>query len=158
MRQTKAVLLAAALTLFGATRALAVPACPPEPASVEPVRQTILTVYDALTRDDARALGQLLAPDFHAYENGKAMEGAVLTGLIRDAHARGVVYQWSPEDIDIHVRCDMAWASWVNRGAVGGSGDMKPVSWLESAALSYRDGRWVMDFLHATRVPEPPKG
>jgi hypothetical protein len=156
MRLTRLAVLAVAFSASLGTVAEAAPTCPPEAVQVEPVRRTILAIYEALTRDDDKALGQLLAPSFHAFENGKRFEGAALTALIKDAHARGVVFRWSPQNIEIHVRCDMAWAAWENHGAVGPKDDMKPVSWLESATFGYRDGRWVMDFLHANRVAAAP--
>lgn len=147
-------LVVAALTLMiaGAAQA-ATPACQASPKDGEQVRTTILAVYDALAKDDDEALDRLLAPSFHAFETGKRFNKAELTSRIRESHDRGVVYEWAPGDIEVQTRCGLAWAAWENRGAIGTAVEMKPVIWLESAALHREAGRWVMDFLHATRVP-----
>ncbi|WP_421737123.1 nuclear transport factor 2 family protein [Caulobacter sp.] len=147
-------LLAAALTLMTAGMAsAATPACQASPKDGEQVRTTIHALYDALAKDDDEALDRLLAPSFHAFETGKRFDKAELTGLIKESHDRGVVYEWAPGDIEVQTRCGLAWAAWENHGAVGTTAEMKPVTWLESAALHRQAGRWVIDFLHATRVP-----
>ena len=115
------------------------------------ISQAIRSIFTALAKDDEAGFSAATSSGFYAYE-GKRVTGPELTALIRKAHEAGRIYEWNLGPIDIHGGCDVAWAAWENHGRVGDATGMKPMTWLESAAL-HRDGsRWVVDFLHATRV------
>jgi len=111
--------------------------------------------FAAFARDDYAAGYALQAPGFYAYDNGKRFDATALGELLRAAKAQGAKVDWNLHDMDVHVACDQAWAAWVNTGASGKAGAMTPVTWLESAVLTYQDGRWRMAFLHSGRVAAP---
>jgi hypothetical protein len=130
-------------------------ACPPDAAAVAAVTQTIRGLYVALAREDPARFAQVTSPTFYAYDGGERFKGAELLGLVRKGRNAGMDFEWNPGTINAHVACDMAWASWENVGRAGPAAAMEPVTWLESATLSRRDGRWTIDFLHAGRAKKP---
>lgn len=150
-RRTFALGLAAMLL---ATAAQAAPVCAPKGAG-KAVEATVRGWFAAMARDDLQAGDALRAPGFYAYDAGKRFDGPALGELVRSVHASGVRLEWNLGDIDVHLACDQAWTAWVNKGAAGKPGAMQPVTWLESAVLGYRDGRWRLEFLHSARVPSP---
>jgi hypothetical protein len=152
MRLNSLLIAAAFVWVAGASQA-ATPACKTSAAQVEQIKATVDALFDALGKDDDKALDHLLAPSFYAFEGGVRFTGGDLRALIKGQHAKGVVYRWAPQGIDARVCQDVAWAAWENHGAVGPAGDMKPVTWLESAGLHREPGGWVIDFLQATRAP-----
>ena len=115
------------------------------------VSRTIHALFAALAKDDEAGFGAVTSTDFYAYE-GKRVSGPELSAMIRKAHAAGRIYEWNLGPIDIHGGCNVAWATWENHGQVGDATAMKPVTWLESGALRRDGSRWVVDFLHSTRV------
>ena len=146
---TTGLVASAVLLLAGAAGAR--PACAPA-GSAPAVEAAVRAWFDAGRRDDLKAMGAVQAADFYAYDGGARFDGLKLGELVRDSHASGMVIEWNLHDVDVHVGCDQAWAAWVNTGAAGKAGTMRPVTWLESAVLTYRDGRWRMAFLHSDRV------
>jgi hypothetical protein len=146
-----ALALAAALA---AGSAQAAPSCAP-PGAAKDVEAAVRGWFGAFARDDYSAGYALQTPGFYAYDNGKRFDGTALGELLRGVKASGARVEWNLGDIDVHVGCDQAWAAWVNRGASGKAGAMAPVTWLESAVLSYRDGHWRLEFLHSGRVAPP---
>jgi hypothetical protein len=143
--------LAAALL---ASSVQAAPACAP-PGAAKAVEAAVRGWFAAFAHDDFKTGYGLQAPGFYAYDGGKRYDGPALGELIRGAHASGVRIEWNVGPLDVHPGCDQAWAAWVNNGSVGKPGAMQPVTWLESAVLAYRDGRWRMEFLHSDRVAPP---
>ena len=133
----------------------AAPKCAP-PGAAKDVGAAVRGWFGAFAREDYAAGYALQTPGFYAYDNGKRFDGTALGELLRGAKASGTRVEWNLHDLDVHVACDQAWAAWVNTGASGKAGAMTPVTWLESAVLSYRDGRWRMDFLHSGRVAAAP--
>ncbi|HEX3701670.1 MAG TPA: nuclear transport factor 2 family protein [Phenylobacterium sp.] len=113
-------------------------------------------LFDALSRDDEGALGRVLSRDFYGFDAGKRVTTASLFETIATYHRAGVIIQWNPGPLDIHVTCGKAWAAWENHGMGGPAGTLKPVSWLESAILSEDHGRWTIDFLHSTLLEPKP--
>jgi hypothetical protein len=61
----------------------------------------------------------------------------------------------------VHVSCNLAWITYVNKGAVQDSSGRQDVTWLESAILEsaildYVNGHWLIHFFHSTRAPVSP--
>lgn len=133
-------------------RALAAPpACGDPAADRAAIEQTIRAAYAALAVDDAAAFARLTAADFYAYE-GKRMTGPDLSAAIARTHAAGRILAWNLGPMDIRADCQTGWAAWENHGQVGDATAMRPMTWFESATLRRDGDRWVMTFLHATRV------
>lgn len=143
-------LIAGAL-LIGAGAAQAAPECAPA-GSEKGVEAAAKAWFDAGRRDDLATLGAIQAGGFFAYDNGKRYDGLTLGELVKQAHAGGTQIEWNLHDFDVHLGCEMAWAAWVNTGAVGTRGAMQPVTWLESANFVWVGGAWRMAFLHSERA------
>ena len=153
MRRGFLALIFAAISAAGAVEAA--PKCAP-PGAAKDVEATVRGWFGAFAHDDYAAGYALQTPGFYAYDNGKRFDGTALGELLRGAKASGTRVEWNLGTVDVHLGCDQAWAAWVNTGASGKAGAMAPVTWLESAVLSYRDGRWRMAFLHSGRVAPAP--
>jgi len=126
-------------------------ACAPE--HNEAVIDAINQFFEAASHDDERIFKEVLAPSFYAFDNGKRFDGMELPQLIKAAHAAGKTYIWSVTDPKVHMACDWAWITYINRGSVGDPSGTQPMSWLESAVLHYQGQRWHIEFLHSTRTP-----
>lgn len=117
------------------------------------IAETVRAYYAALAAGDAPAAKALTTPGFYAYDIGKRFDAAGLSEAIRAAHASGVKLEWNLGEIDVHPACDQAWAAWHNKGSVGDAAGTRPMTWLESAVLTWQGGRWRLAFLHSTRAP-----
>jgi hypothetical protein len=74
-----------------------------------------------------------------------------LSKAIADAHRAGRTIEWNIGAVDTRIDCNLAFAAWENRGASGTPPNLEPRSWLESASLVRRNGRWLIHFLHSMR-------
>jgi hypothetical protein len=77
-----------------------------------------------------------------------------LAEVVEDAHCRGVRLNWSVGPLDTNLACDVAWSAWENVRSAGIPPDVKPVRWLESAALVRQNGDWKVDFLNSQRAAQ----
>jgi hypothetical protein len=48
-----------------------------------------------------------------------------------------------------------AWLTYINKGFVETHDGRQSVTWLESMVFEYQHGRWHVQFLHSTRMPQP---
>ena len=148
------------LTTCTATALMAIagtiPAADCPSVTEESVVETMRKMYAAATVDDEAGLSKVFDPDFYAYDVGKRFSGHELYVVIKDAHAAGKKFVWTVADPQVHVHCDWAWITYVNRGSVSDATGMLPVTWLESAVLRYDKGSWFIRFFHSTRSPTAP--
>jgi len=151
---TRALIMLLALTANIANAAHHADRCPNQQAAQAAVVAVMTELYSAARVDDLNRLRELVAPDFYAFDGGKQFVGASLFDYIRDLHSSGLQTEWHVGPADVHVHCAAAWITYINAGAIGAAGAMKPVSWLESAILEYRQGRWRLRFLHSTRAAD----
>lgn len=153
-RMRRAALILSALLALSANAARAAPACAP-PGAAREVEAVVRGWFAAMAREDYAAGYALQAKGFYAFDGGRRFDGEALGELLRSLKAGGTHIEWNLHDLDAHVACDQAWASWVNTGASGKAGALQPVTWLESMVLGYADGRWRIEFLHSDRVRPP---
>ena len=115
---------------------------------------TIDEMFAALGRNDGVRLEEILCPDFHAFENGVAMSGPELLGLMSELHAAGKCYRWSVRSPKIERQGSLGAVAYLNRGFISDTPDSEPVptSWLETVLLRREAGRWRVAFLHSTRM------
>ena len=150
-----AVLIAGTLAASAAAGAAAAPRCAP-PSAGDPA-DSVRRMYAAAMKLDREGIQREFAPDFYAFDGGKRFSGPELIELIRRAQESGKTYAWSVTEPEIHVSCDLAWATWTNRGAITDASGTTPLTWLESAVLVWRDGAWKLSFFHSTRIPPAPR-
>lgn len=117
------------------------------------VVEAMRSMYVAATNDDLKKFHSVASPDFYAFDGGKRFSGDEIMGLIKNAHAAGMIFVWRVTEPQVHVDGKTAWITYVNQGSIKDSSGTKNVTWLESAILRKEDGRWHIAFLHSTRVP-----
>lgn len=131
-------------------------ACAGSTADTQAVERTIRSYFSALATDDDAAAARLTSPTFYSFDVGKRFTGPELSATIKRLHQQGTVLQWNIGPIESHFDCNTAWAAWENVGSVGTAGDLRPMTWLESAMLRRHRGQWVLEFLHSTRAQQTP--
>jgi ketosteroid isomerase-like protein len=111
-------------------------------------------LFAALRTDDLDRFRKIVSPDFYAFDAGRRFDGSELALFVKEAHAKGTHFTWSITEPQVHMSCGTAWLTYVNKGSVGTAAGEKPLSWLESMVLQYRDSQWRISFLHSTPVPD----
>ncbi len=148
-RVTKAAAAAGAAAAL--SMAASAHACPPQhPADVA---GAIQAMYSALAVKDTAAARAHLTPGFYIYDNGVRFDADGIVKLIQNAQATGASYRWAVTEPRVEFACDTAWITYVNRGGVTRDGKETPLSWLESGVLKHVGDRWLIEFMHSTRVP-----
>ncbi len=112
----------------------------------------VQALFNALAVDDSKAWGQIVDPNFYAFDANQRLDGNALFDLVKSAHAAGVKIAWRLDQIDVHIDCTTAWFSLMNHGSVGDAGGVQPVNWQESGVFGYVQGQWKLRFFHSNRV------
>jgi hypothetical protein len=149
-------LLIAVLLSCGASTASA--ACRPRPGDTDAVVKTMQDFFDAAAQGDPDKFHHLVLGGFYAYNGGERWEGDSLMRALIEWHRQGMKLAWSINDPEVHVDCDMAWITYLNRGQMQKPGDAAPTptNWLESVALQRQGNGWKLAFLHSTRTEAAP--
>jgi ketosteroid isomerase-like protein len=158
LRSTHYVLIFAALFSLEACLSNAAPPklqCAPAANAQGEVVAVIKQMFVAAGADDLPALVAHTTPDFYAYDGGKRFTAQTLMELMKKAHAAGKHYEWNVTDPEVHMDCNFAWVTYVNRGSIEDAAGHQDMTWLESVILEYANGQWRTRFLHSTRVPSP---
>jgi hypothetical protein len=135
---------------------VAKPACAPAGKAQDQVVSAIRSMFAAARTDDLAGFKAVAGPTFYAFDGGRLFPGTALMNFIQQAHAAGKVFEWNVTEPQVHVSCNLAWITYVNKGAVQDSSGRQEVTWLESAILDYANGDWRIRFLHSTRAPMAP--
>jgi ketosteroid isomerase-like protein len=122
--------------------------------------KTLEQFFSAAQRDDLERFHLVTTKEFYAYDNGKRFDGDGLMEIVKQYHVKGYQFIWSVTEPQVHVNCDIAWVTYVNKGSIKmPDGTMTDVTWLESAVMRWDGDAWRVRFLHSTRVPpEQPAG
>ena len=142
----------AASILFASLHSAVAAPCSVVPTDSDKVTETMRQMYVAATNDDYAIWHRVTAPDFYAFDGGKRYEKDALMDLIKAAHASGSKLVWTVQEPQVHLGCDDAWISYVNRGSVENKTGITPITWLESGFLHKTDGEWKLVFFHSTRA------
>src|ERR1700722_12318646 len=114
----RTTILLTAMAAFAMTALAADPGGSAVSASDEPqVVEAMRAFYVALSADDLARFHSVIGPKFYAYDGGRRFEGDALLNLIKAGHAAGRTYVWTVTEPEVHVTCDTAWISYVNRGS-----------------------------------------
>ena len=143
---------AVALALLTVT-APAFAKCPAPDRQV--IADTVQAMFDAAAVDDTAKLATILAPGFYTFDVGTRYDARTFQEAIRDFHRSGKRIAWQVTSPDVHVSCDTAWITYVNKGKLTASGTSTPRIWLESAQLVYTNGAWRVAFLESAPVSDP---
>ena len=131
-------------------------ACSATDADKPAVAETLRTMYAVAMKNDVAGFDALLAPGFYMYDNGHRYEGdEIMTKVMPGYTQKGFKFVWSVQEPVVEVDCNTAWIAYVNKGSVTmPDGKKMDMTWLESAVLEKRDGRWLLRFFHSTRVAQ----
>ncbi len=143
----------AAIAAFAAASALPAhaQACAPKAGAEAAIVQTMRDMYESLKADDIDGFHAVTASDFFTFDGGKRFDGDALMALIKAAHDRGAVYDWSVAEPKVEVDCSMALLTYVNIGSLTEKGETRPLTWLESTTMVHDGRRWRIRFFHSTR-------
>lgn len=130
-------------------------ACPSPNAATIGVADTMRDMYTALKTDDLERFHAVTTSNFFAFDAGKRFDGDALMDLVKAAHGRGAVYDWSVNDPKVEVSCSTALVTYINTGSLTEASATRALSWLESATLIHDGQRWRIRFFHSTRIPQP---
>jgi len=126
--------------------------CAPTAGAQTDALGAITGLISALRADDEPGFKSHVTDSFYAYDGGKRFEGVALLNLIKSLHGSGKKFEWNVTAPEVHVVCDWAWVTYVNKGSVTDASGRQDLSWLESAILRYDEGHWRVQFLHSTRA------
>ena len=116
------------------------------------VAEIMRQFYAAATADDLQKFHTVVDPTFYAYDGGVRYEGDALMTLIKKAHEAGKTYVWTVTDPQVHLSCDAALITYVNKGSTTDSTGTKDRTWLESAFMQKSAGVWKILFFHSTET------
>jgi hypothetical protein len=128
-------------------------ACAPDVTAERDVVLAVEQKFAAFRTDDSSGFQQIATADFYAYDNGVRFTALSLLDLLRKAHATGTRFEWSVTEPEVHIVCNLAWVTYVNKGSIENAAGHQEMSWLESAVLGYGEGKWRIRFFHSTRAP-----
>jgi ketosteroid isomerase-like protein len=148
--QIQPLLLALGVLLAPSTSAVA--ACSTSPADAARVVDAVKTFFVAAATDDVAKFHSVAAPGFYAFDGGKRFNGDELMNRAKQMHAAGKIYAWTVTEPEVHVNCDTAWITYVNRGSIHDQSGKHDLTWLESADLEKVGGRWRIRFLESERA------
>jgi ketosteroid isomerase-like protein len=141
----------AAIAFAAVMSAPALAACPAQdPAAVS---GTVQAMFSAMATGDVKTARSTFTPDFYLFDNGVRFDADGILALVQQAQHAGSTYTWKVTEPDVHFACKLAWIAYVNQGGVTKDGQQTPLTWLESGVLQYERGRWMIRFMHSTRVP-----
>jgi Domain of unknown function (DUF4440) len=108
-------------------------------------------IFDALQRDDLTTFQAQLTPNYYIFSGGQRYTAKTFLDAVRQAHAQGLRFTWSVVAPEVHLRCDRAWMTYINRGSITAGAQAKPTEWLESGEYEFRHGAWRARFVHSTQ-------
>jgi ketosteroid isomerase-like protein len=126
--------------------------CTTTPADQSQVIETMHQFFAAAGADDLQKFHAVTTPTFYAYDGGARFEGDALMTLVKKAHDAGKQYVWTVTEPQVHLSCDAALITYVNKGSTTDSTGTKDRRWLESAFMQKSGGSWKILFLHSTET------
>jgi Domain of unknown function (DUF4440) len=131
-------------------------ACQAEGSAKASIVKAVESLFEAAGKNDLATFQTVVVPEFYIYDGGVRFTAESLVGLIQKAQASGTSFEWNVTEPKIHVSCNTAWITYVNKGSITTAAGRQEMKWLESANLEYLDGAWKIDFVHSTRAPKAP--
>jgi hypothetical protein len=149
----KVLMAALCVGLMGVPAASAsAPTCSTSPADAQQVVKTVQSLFAAMGAADPDRFHAVTTSGFYAFDNGKRFSADELMNVSRQIHAAGKAYVWTVTEPDVHVTCNTAWITYVNRGSISDQSGKQELTWLESAQLTRERGHWRIQFLESERA------
>jgi len=127
---------------------------PSERSESESVTDTVTKMFTYLRDDNVEGFYSVTDPDIIIFDAGAKFTRASMLGIIKEQHAAGKSIVWTVTAPDVHISGSTAWIDYVNVGVLTTPSGTIPLKWLESAVLQNKNGRWKIEFLHSTLVPD----
>ncbi|MDT9600562.1 hypothetical protein [Sphingosinicella rhizophila] len=147
----KAILIAAALFGLPAIAQARVD-CAAKASDAPDVERTVKTFLTAIARSDMAEARKLTSERFHSFDARTHFVGPALLDLVEDRQKQGLKLEFGIGKVETVIHCDIAWAHWVNEGAIDGA----PTIWQESGVLRRAGNGWIFEFLHSEKIPPSP--
>ena len=135
-----------ATLILVADEAAASTCAPPNTQPVDTVRQ----IYVAIAAGNKTRTIEAFDAEGFLFDGGVRFTPEAIADLILKAEAAGTKPQWAIEGAESHIACDLALATWTNRGSFTTAAGVTPKLWLESAVFVGCDGAWRIRFFHSS--------
>jgi ketosteroid isomerase-like protein len=115
------------------------------------VQQTVINIFDALSRRDSVMLKANCTADILIFEDGKVwnvdtMMGAIITLKKLDDYTRINKIEF----IHTEIHNDVAWTTYHNKADITVNGKNRSVKWVETVILEKKNENWRIKLLHST--------
>lgn len=115
------------------------------------VQQTVIDLFDALSKRDSVMLKANCTPDILIFEDGKVwnidtMMGAIITLKKLDDYTRINKIEF----IHTEIHNDVAWTTYHNQADIIVNGKSRSVKWVETVILIREGKKWKIKILHST--------
>lgn len=116
------------------------------------IRATLNGWYAAMGTHDVTAVGTALTDTFLLVEHDQLVDRTALLEMLSGADDYHL--DASLSDFHVTVDGDIAWSTHRNHERyTPADGESEDIDFLETVVLVRRDGRWLIDRYHATRLP-----
>ena len=115
------------------------------------VEQTVIDLFDALSKRDSVMLKANCTPDILIFEDGKVwnidtMMGAIITLKKLNDYTRINKIKF----IHTEIHNDMAWTTYHNQAEITANGKRRSIKWVETVILISDGKKWKIKILHST--------
>ena len=115
------------------------------------IRATLQGWYTAMATHDITSVGAALTDTFLLVEHDELVNRTELLEMLSGAHDYSL--DASLNDFHVSVDGDIAWSTHRNHERyIPADGEPQEIDFLETVVLVRRDGRWLIDRYHATRL------
>ena len=120
-----------------------------------PAFQPVKELFDAMSRQDGKAMRETSTKDFQLLEHG---EDWSMQKLIDAVQSKGKPFERRNffKQIRARQKGDVAWISYWNKAEIRRDGKLRTLVWLESAVVVKERDRWKVQLMHSTRL-DPKK-
>jgi ketosteroid isomerase-like protein len=115
------------------------------------VRAALTDWYAAMTAHDIPAVGEALTESFLLIEHDELLDRSQLLEILSSESDDDFIAELT--DFRVTVHGDVAWSTHRNHEVYTPAlGEQLQLEFLETVVLVRRDGRWLIDRYHATRL------
>lgn len=115
------------------------------------VQQTVINIFDALSKRDSVMLKANCTADILLFEDGKVwnvdtMMKAIITLKKLNDYTRFNTIKF----IHTEIHNDVAWTTYHNQADITANGKHRSVKWVETVILEKKKEKWKIKVLHST--------
>ena len=115
------------------------------------VQQTVINLFDALSKRDSVMLKANCTADILLFENGKVWNIDTMMGAISSLKKLDDYTRINKiEFIHTEIHDDVAWTTYHNQAEITSNGSSRKVKWVETVILEKKNEKWKIKVLHST--------